>query len=56
MIFEIEHPLRLNTSQSSGQESNQYHGQDLLAENPPSITINDIHSHSKVRASSYLTL
>ena len=32
MIFEIKHPLGLNTSGSSGDENNQYNGQDLLAE------------------------
>ena len=35
MIFEIEHLFWLNTSWSSGEESNHYHGQDLLAEKNP---------------------
>ena len=32
MIFETEHLFWLNTSWSSGEESNHYHGQNLLAE------------------------
>ena len=53
MIFETEHLFWLNTSWSSGEESNHYHGQDLLAEKTLSITLNDINSRSEVRANSY---
>ena len=47
-----EHLLRLNTSWSSGEESNQYHGQDLLAEKSLSVTLNDVNSRSEGQASS----
>ena len=49
-----EHLLRLNTSWSSGEESNQYHGQDLLAEKSLSVTLNDVNSRSEGQASSQL--
>ena len=54
MIFEIEHLFWLNTSWSSGEESNHYHGQDLLAEKTLSVTLNDINSRSEVRAAANL--
>ena len=53
MIFEIEHLFWLNTSWSSGEESNHYHGQDLLAETL-SVTLNDINSRSEVRVAANL--
>ena len=46
----------INTSWDSGEESIQYHGQDLLAEKTLSVTLNDISSRNEVRASRYLTL
>ena len=46
----------INTSWDSGEESIQYHGQDLLAAKTPSVTLNDISSRNEVRASRYLTL
>ena len=54
MIFEIEHLFWLNTSWSSGEESNHYHGQDILAEKTLSVTLNDINSRSEGQASSSL--
>ena len=54
MIFEIEHLFWLNTSWSSGEESNHYHGQDLLAEKTLSVTLNDINSRSEVRVAANL--
>ena len=39
-----------------GEESIQYYGQDLLAENTLSVTLNDISSRNEVRASHNLTL
>ena len=56
MIFGIELLFWLNTSWSSGEESNHYHGQNLLAEKTLSVTLNDISSRNEVRASRYLTL
>ena len=53
MIFEIEHLFWQNTSWSFGEESNQCHGQDLLAEKALSVTLNDINSRNEVRASTY---
>ena len=50
MIFE------LTTWRGLGEESIQYHGQDLLAEKTLSVTLNDISSRNEVRASRYLTL
>ena len=50
MIFE------LTTWRGLGEESIQYHGQDLLAEKTLSVTLNDISSQNEVRASRYLTL
>ena len=44
MILETEHLFWLNTSWSSREESNHYHGQDLLAEKTLSVTLNDINS------------
>ena len=52
MIFETEHLFWLNTSWSSGEESNHYHGQNLLAEKTVSVTLNDISSRNEVQASS----
>ena len=46
----------INTIWDSGEKSIQYHGQDLLAENTLSVTINDISSRNEVRGSHYLTL
>ena len=46
----------INTSWDSGEESIQYHGQDLLAAKTPSVTLKDISSRNEVRASRYLTL
>ena len=54
MIFETEHLFWLNTSWSSGEESNHYHGQDLLAEKTLSVTLNDINSRSEVRVAANL--
>ena len=57
MVFEMEHLLFwVNTSWSPGEESNQYHAQDLLAEKTLSITLNYTNTCSKFRASSYLIL
>ena len=56
MIFELNTSFDINTSWDSGEESIQYHGQDLLAENTLSVTLNDISSRNEVRASRYLTL
>ena len=57
IIFEIEHSLFwLNTSWSFGEESNQYHAQDLLAEKTLPVTLSNISSCSEVSTSSYLTL
>ena len=39
-----------------GEESIQDHEQDLLAEKPLSVTLNDISSRNEVRASRHLTL
>ena len=49
MIFGIEHLFWLNTSWSSREESNHYHGQDLLAEKTLSVTLNDINIHTRVK-------
>ena len=48
--------MLLNTSWSSGEESNQHNRQDLLAEETLSVTLNHINSRSEVRAGSNLTL
>ena len=56
MIFELNTSFDINTSWDSGEESIQYHGQDLLAEKTLSVTLNDISSQNEVRASRYLTL
>ena len=56
MIFELNTSFDINTSWDSGEESIQYHGQDLLAEKTLSVTLNDISSRNEVRASRYLTL
>ena len=56
MIFELTTFFDINTSWDSGEESIQYHGQDLLAEKTLSVTLNDISSQNEVRASRYLTL
>ena len=56
IIFELNTSFDINTSWDSGEESIQYHGQDLLAEKTPSVTLNDISSRNEVRASRYLTL
>ena len=50
MIFE------LTTWRDPGEESIQYHGQDLLAEKTLSVTLNDISSQNEASASRYLTL
>ena len=49
MIFEIEHLFWQNTSWSSGEESNQYHGP--TGRKTLSVTLNDINSRNEVRAS-----
>ena len=41
-------PMRLNARWSSEEKSNQNHGQDLLAENPLNVTLNDINNRSEV--------
>ena len=56
MIFELNTSFDINASWDSGEESIQYHGQDLLAEKTLSVTLNDISSQNEVRASRYLTL
>ena len=50
MIFEIEHFFWQNTSWSSGEESNQYHG--ATGRKNPECNSNDINSSDEVRASS----
>ena len=53
MIFEIEHLFgSVDTSWTSGEEGNQYHRRDLLAEKNPSVTLNDINSRNEVRGDS----
>ena len=53
MIFEIEHLFgSVDTSWTSGEEGNQYHRRDLLAEKTPSVTLNDINSRNEVRGDS----
>ena len=52
MIFEIEHLFWLNTGWSSGEESDQCPGQNLLAEKTLRVTLNDISSHNEVWANS----
>ena len=56
IIFELNISFDINTIWDSGEKSIQYHGQDLLAENTLSVTINDISSRNEVRGSHYLTL
>ena len=56
IIFELNMSFDINTIWDSGEESIQYHGQDLLAEKTLSVTLNDISSRNEVRASCYLTL
>ena len=51
MIFEIEHLFWLDTSWSSGEENNHYHGEDLLVEKILSVTLNNVNSRSEVQAS-----
>ena len=53
MIFElnVEGLFLHKSSWHSGEESIQYHGQDLLAEKNLSVTPNDISSRNKVPAS-----
>ena len=56
MIFELNTSFDINTSWDSGEESIQYHGQDLLAEKTLSVTLNDISNRNEIPASRYLTL
>ena len=56
IIFELNISFDINTIWDSGEKSIQYHGQDLLAENTLSVTINDISCRNEVRGSHYLTL
>ena len=48
--------MRLNTSRSSGEENNQYNGQDLLAEKILTECNSKRYQQFEVRASSYLTV
>ena len=44
MIFGLNTSFGINTSRDSGEESIQYHEQDLLAGKTLSVTLNDISS------------
>ena len=53
MIFELNtsFPFGINNNGDTGEESIQYHGQDLLAEKTLNVILNDISSRNEVRTS-----